>query len=151
QVPSGGRDLQRSPARGGTYPDSPVLGISLHEVCAVAAGGVAGPNAMQRIRPARAAPGGRPAGWIRPTAIPAGRHYKKGMPVGAAGGPKAGHEPLPGSALAPALGPGADGNDGTMSLLVRIYYNAVFGALGGLLGWLLFGVFGEKYSSATGL
>jgi hypothetical protein len=31
-----------------------------------------------------------------------------------------------------------------MSLLVRIYFNAVFGALGGLLGWLLFGVFGEK-------
>ncbi len=31
-----------------------------------------------------------------------------------------------------------------MPLLVRLYYNAVFGALGGLLGWLLFGVFGEK-------
>jgi hypothetical protein len=31
-----------------------------------------------------------------------------------------------------------------MSLLVRIYFNAVFGALGGLLGWLLFCVFGAK-------
>jgi hypothetical protein len=31
-----------------------------------------------------------------------------------------------------------------MPLLVRIYYNAVFGALGGLLGWMLFGVFGDK-------
>jgi hypothetical protein len=31
-----------------------------------------------------------------------------------------------------------------MSLLVRIYFNAVFGALGGLFGWLLFGVFGAK-------
>lgn len=31
-----------------------------------------------------------------------------------------------------------------MTLLVRIYYNAVYGALGGLLGWMLFGVFGEK-------
>jgi hypothetical protein len=31
-----------------------------------------------------------------------------------------------------------------MALLVRIYFNAVFGALGGLLGWMLFGVFGEK-------
>ena len=31
-----------------------------------------------------------------------------------------------------------------MALLVRIYFNAVFGALGGLLGWLLFGVFGQK-------
>ncbi len=30
-----------------------------------------------------------------------------------------------------------------MALLVRIYFNAVFGALGGLLGWMLFGVFGE--------
>jgi hypothetical protein len=34
-----------------------------------------------------------------------------------------------------------------MALLVRIYYNAVFGALGGLLGWLLFGVFGDKNSA----
>lgn len=31
-----------------------------------------------------------------------------------------------------------------MALLSRVYFNAVFGALGGLLGWLLFGVFGEK-------
>jgi hypothetical protein len=31
-----------------------------------------------------------------------------------------------------------------MSLLVRVYFNAVFGALGGLLGWLLFGVFGDR-------
>jgi MFS family permease len=31
-----------------------------------------------------------------------------------------------------------------MALLGRIYFNAVFGALGGLLGWLLFGVFGTK-------
>lgn len=34
-----------------------------------------------------------------------------------------------------------------MPLLVRIYYNAVFGALGGLLGWMLFGVFGNKNPS----
>jgi type III secretion system (T3SS) inner membrane Yop/YscD-like protein len=31
-----------------------------------------------------------------------------------------------------------------MALLVRIYFNAVFGALGGLLGWMLFGVLGDK-------
>jgi hypothetical protein len=31
-----------------------------------------------------------------------------------------------------------------MALLVRVYFNAVFGALGGLLGWLLFGVLGER-------
>jgi Inner membrane component of T3SS, cytoplasmic domain len=31
-----------------------------------------------------------------------------------------------------------------MALLARIYFNAVFGGLGGLLGWLLFGVFGAK-------
>jgi hypothetical protein len=31
-----------------------------------------------------------------------------------------------------------------MALLSRIYFNAVYGALGGLLGWMLFGVFGEK-------
>jgi hypothetical protein len=37
-----------------------------------------------------------------------------------------------------------------MALLVRLYYNAVFGALGGLLGWMLFGVFGDKTSSSTG-
>jgi MFS family permease len=34
-----------------------------------------------------------------------------------------------------------------MGLLSRVYFNAVFGALGGLLGWLLFGVFGEKNPS----
>lgn len=34
-----------------------------------------------------------------------------------------------------------------MALLVRVYYNAVFGGLGGLLGWMLFGVFGDKHSS----
>jgi hypothetical protein len=33
-----------------------------------------------------------------------------------------------------------------MGLLVRVYFNAVFGGLGGLLGWLLFGVFGDKSS-----
>ena len=31
-----------------------------------------------------------------------------------------------------------------MALLARVYFNAVFGALGGLLGWMLFGVFGDK-------
>jgi hypothetical protein len=31
-----------------------------------------------------------------------------------------------------------------MQLLSRLYFNAVFGALGGLLGWMLFGVFGDK-------
>lgn len=31
-----------------------------------------------------------------------------------------------------------------MALFSRIYFNAVFGALGGLLGWMLFGVFGDK-------
>ena len=34
-----------------------------------------------------------------------------------------------------------------MALLSRIYFNAVFGALGGLLGWMLFGVFGERNPS----
>src|SRR5947209_563999 len=34
-----------------------------------------------------------------------------------------------------------------MALLVRMYFNAVFGALGGLLGWMLFGVLGEKNPS----
>ena len=38
-----------------------------------------------------------------------------------------------------------------MALLVRIYYNAVFGALGGLLGWMLFGVFGDKSAPAERL
>lgn len=36
-----------------------------------------------------------------------------------------------------------------MALLVRIYFNAVFGALGGLLGWMLFGVFGDSRSHDT--
>ncbi|MCI0640058.1 MAG: FHA domain-containing protein [Gemmataceae bacterium] len=35
-----------------------------------------------------------------------------------------------------------------MALLSRIYFNAVFGALGGLLGWMLFGIFGEKNPSS---
>jgi hypothetical protein len=34
-----------------------------------------------------------------------------------------------------------------MALLSKIYFNAVFGALGGLLGWMLYGVFGEKLPS----
>jgi hypothetical protein len=34
-----------------------------------------------------------------------------------------------------------------MALLSRIYFNAVFGALGGLLGWLLFGIFGDASTS----
>jgi hypothetical protein len=37
-----------------------------------------------------------------------------------------------------------------MALLVRVYFNAVFGALGGLLGWLLFGVFGDRNYSSLG-
>ena len=37
-----------------------------------------------------------------------------------------------------------------MPLLSRIYYNAVFGALGGLLGWMLFGIFGDKLASDAG-
>jgi hypothetical protein len=36
-----------------------------------------------------------------------------------------------------------------MSLLIRIYYNAVFGALGGLLGWMLFGIFGSRNPKGT--
>ena len=31
--------------------------------------------------------------------------------------------------------------------LSRVYFNAVYGALGGLLGWLLFGIYGEKNPS----
>jgi hypothetical protein len=31
-----------------------------------------------------------------------------------------------------------------MALLSRIYFNAVFGALGGLLGWMLYGVFADQ-------
>jgi MFS family permease len=37
-----------------------------------------------------------------------------------------------------------------MALLVRIYFNAVFGALGGLIGWMLFGVFGDHTTSTLG-
>jgi len=37
-----------------------------------------------------------------------------------------------------------------MSLLLRIYFNAVFGALGGLLGWTLFGVFFDPTDSGAG-
>ena len=36
-----------------------------------------------------------------------------------------------------------------MALFSRIYFNAVFGALGGLLGWMLFGIFGDKNFSST--
>ncbi|MCS7046488.1 MAG: FHA domain-containing protein [Gemmataceae bacterium] len=36
-----------------------------------------------------------------------------------------------------------------MALLSRIYYNAVFGGLGGLLGWMLFGVVGAKNPSES--
>ena len=37
-----------------------------------------------------------------------------------------------------------------MALLSRVYFNAVFGALGGLLGWMLYGVFGVFWrASAT--
>jgi hypothetical protein len=34
-----------------------------------------------------------------------------------------------------------------MALWSRIYYNAVYGGLGGLLGWMLFGVFGNRAPS----
>jgi hypothetical protein len=34
-----------------------------------------------------------------------------------------------------------------MALLTRIYFNAVFGGLGGLLGWMLFGVLGDRNAS----
>jgi hypothetical protein len=34
-----------------------------------------------------------------------------------------------------------------MALVTRIYFNAVFGALGGLLGWMLFSIFGSKVTS----
>src|SRR5260370_14104823 len=34
-----------------------------------------------------------------------------------------------------------------MAILSKMYFNAVFGALGGLLGWMLFGVLGEKSPS----
>jgi hypothetical protein len=36
-----------------------------------------------------------------------------------------------------------------MSLLIRIYYNAVFGGLGGLLGWMLFGILGSRNPEGT--
>lgn len=38
-----------------------------------------------------------------------------------------------------------------MGLLTRIYFNAVFGALGGLLGWLLFSLFSPKAASDAAL
>ena len=38
-----------------------------------------------------------------------------------------------------------------MALLTRIYFNAVFGALGGLLGWLLFGVFVLLFAGCIGI
>ncbi|MSQ94852.1 MAG: FHA domain-containing protein [Gemmataceae bacterium] len=34
-----------------------------------------------------------------------------------------------------------------MAILSKMYFNAVFGALGGLLGWMLFGVLGERNPS----
>ena len=34
-----------------------------------------------------------------------------------------------------------------MVLFLRVYWNALAGALGGLLGWLLFGAFGDKHSA----
>lgn len=36
-----------------------------------------------------------------------------------------------------------------MSILSKMYFNAVFGALGGLLGWMLFGVLGEKLPESS--
>jgi hypothetical protein len=36
-------------------------------------------------------------------------------------------------------------------VLTRIYFNAVFGALGGLLGWMLFSIFGNKVASEGAL
>src|SRR5262245_20579997 len=38
-----------------------------------------------------------------------------------------------------------------MALLTRIYFNAVFGALGGLLGWMLFSIFGNRTASEDAL
>jgi hypothetical protein len=35
-----------------------------------------------------------------------------------------------------------------MALWSRIYYNAVYGGLGGLIGWMLFGVFGDRSASS---
>jgi Inner membrane component of T3SS, cytoplasmic domain len=37
-----------------------------------------------------------------------------------------------------------------MALLTRIYFNAVFGGLGGLLGWMLFGVFADPHAADPG-
>jgi hypothetical protein len=37
-----------------------------------------------------------------------------------------------------------------MALMTRIYFNAVFGALGGLLGWMLLSVFGQKVVDQQG-
>jgi hypothetical protein len=34
-----------------------------------------------------------------------------------------------------------------MAILSKMYFNAVFGALGGLVGWMLFGILGEKNPS----
>src|ERR1043165_6722040 len=34
-----------------------------------------------------------------------------------------------------------------MAILSKMYYSAVFGALGGLLGWMLFGILGERNPS----
>src|SRR5438132_385854 len=39
--------------------------------------------------------------------------------------------------------------EAVMALWSRIYYNAVYGGLGGLLGWMLFGVFGDRSPSGT--
>jgi Inner membrane component of T3SS, cytoplasmic domain len=36
-----------------------------------------------------------------------------------------------------------------MDLWVRVYFHAVFGGLGGLVGWMLFGIFGEKNFSSS--
>jgi hypothetical protein len=38
-----------------------------------------------------------------------------------------------------------------MGLATRIYFNAVFGALGGLLGWMLFSIFGNKTAAEEAL
>src|SRR5688572_1655905 len=38
-----------------------------------------------------------------------------------------------------------------MALFSRLYFNAVFGGLGGLIGWMLFGVFGDKNPSSDDL
>ncbi len=38
-----------------------------------------------------------------------------------------------------------------MALVTRIYFNAVFGALGGLLGWMLFSIFGNQVGAEGAL